>query len=510
MIVGWLPPRVLPSWNGARPQLFLKRLDSPDAIALDLPAAHLASISPTGELAILLDDPSKPTRRLARAALTGGAPRAMAEQVASSDWGRQGSDVIVNRFENHKTTIEYPRGHVLYETTSRAGVVRLSPRGDVIALSIHPLVRDTRGQIALLDLEGRVQTLTPEWSEIEGLAWSPSGKEIWFTGTPSAGQPALFAVSRTGAVRTLSRIPSGMQILDVSSDGRVLLATTPSRFELKGKAPGSSTERELSWLDISVALTLSRDGRTLLFAEASSVVGESYAVCVRDMDGSPVVRLGDGIPLDLSPDGKWVLSRPPQSDAELAMLPTGAGERRIVEGQGLTLTGGQWLPDGRRMLVSGRDEGGELRMYVQDVDGSNRRPITPAGVGHRPGWRPPFPVSSDGRWVAAPDAAGRFELYPTEGGAPVTIPGLGLDEDLVCWSEDGRWIYVAATRRLPYNIDRIDWRSGRRERWKSIAPSDAAGVDGGLFSFTMTPDGRAYAYCFRRVLSELYLVEGLR
>jgi hypothetical protein len=33
-------------------------------------------------------------------------------------------------------------------------------------------------------------------------------------------------------------------------------------------------------------------------------VGTNYAVCVRQTDGSPVVRLGEGQAIALSPDGK--------------------------------------------------------------------------------------------------------------------------------------------------------------------------------------------------------------
>lgn len=48
-----------------------------------------------------------------------------------------------------------------------------------------------------------------------------------------------------------------------------------------------------------------------------------------------------------------------------------------------------------------------------------------------------------------------------------------------------------------------------RERWKEFMPSDPAGVTLINPAF-LTPDGRHYVYSFRRVLSDLYLAEGLR
>ena len=99
-------------------------------------------------------------------------------------------------------------------------------------------------------------------------------------------------------------------------------------------------DRDLSWLNTSHVRALSQDGQTLLFAETG--LGTNYAVCLRKTGvspgesksgGSPVIRLGEGWPADLSADGKWVLavvqSRPPQ----LVIYPTGAGETRNFDGR---------------------------------------------------------------------------------------------------------------------------------------------------------------------------------
>lgn len=51
--------------------------------------------------------------------------------------------------------------------------------------------------------------------------------------------------------------------------------------------------------------------------------------------------------------------------------------------------------------------------------------------------------------------------------------------------------------------------TGRRTTWKSLMPGDRAGLID-LWFVGLSSDARSYVYSFRRVLSTLYLVEGLR
>jgi hypothetical protein len=56
---------------------------------------------------------------------------------------------------------------------------------------------------------------------------------------------------------------------------------------------------------------------------------------------------------------------------------------------------------------------------------------------------------------------------------------------------------------------RLDLETGRREPWLELTPPDRAGV-GGTVGAWLTPNGRFYAFGYRRLLSDLYLIEGLR
>ena len=107
------------SWDGNARKLFLKHPSSPEALPLELPSANLLSISPSGEMAIDVDcrgtHPSVCAGTLARAALTGGAPRDVAENVQEADWAPNGSDMLVVRDVGGKARIEFPIGKVVYE-----------------------------------------------------------------------------------------------------------------------------------------------------------------------------------------------------------------------------------------------------------------------------------------------------------------------------------------------------------------------------------------------------------
>ena len=61
---------------------------------------------------------------------------------------------------------------------------------------------------------------------------------------------------------------------------------------------------------------------------------------------------------------------------------------------------------------------------------------------------------------------------------------------------------------LPCRVARVNVETGRRELWREIAPADAAGVVA-VPRVIPTPDGKAYFYNFRRILSELYVADGI-
>jgi Tol biopolymer transport system component len=141
------------------------------------------------------------------------------------------------------------------------------------------------------------------------LVWSPSGEEIWFTASKTSEAAALHAVSLSGAQRLLYRAPALLRVHDVSRDGRVLLTTDRSGVGILARARGEKQERNLSWLSSSSVRDLSEDGSLLLFNERPEyAAGSKPGIYLRKTDGSPAVRLGEGVAFGFSPDRKWVLS----------------------------------------------------------------------------------------------------------------------------------------------------------------------------------------------------------
>lgn len=67
----------------------------------------------------------------------------------------------------------------------------------------------------------------------------------------------------------------------------------------------------------------------------------------------------------------------------------------------------------------------------------------------------------------------------------------------------------------PARVFRFNLQTEQKTPWKDLQPSDPAGLfyvgrmDSGRDLF-VTRDGRAYAYMYNRVLSDLFLVDGLK
>jgi hypothetical protein len=62
-----------------------------------------------------------------------------------------------------------------------ASDLRISPDGNTVAYVEHPERWDSFGHIAIVDRAGKKTILTGDYSSALGLAWDPSGKEIWYT-----------------------------------------------------------------------------------------------------------------------------------------------------------------------------------------------------------------------------------------------------------------------------------------------------------------------------------------
>jgi serine/threonine protein kinase len=504
------------AWQGGPMDVFTARPEAPEARSMGLNRTQLVSVSSASEMAVLLNSKAIGTwvsmGTLARAPLVGGAPREVLEQVQWADWAPDGNTLAVVRDFGGRNRLEFPIGKPLYESGGWIGHPRVSPKGDWIAFADHPVQGDDRGSLTVVDLAGHKKTLSEEWYTIQGLAWSPDGKEVWFTASKSGVDRTLYAVTMDGKERMVLRLPGALMLFDIFKDGRVLLMRASWRRELVGITEGETRQRDLSWLDYSYPAELSSDGKTLLFDEEggggslaySKSGGLSYAVYIRKTDGSPAVLLGEGGAIALSPDRKSVITQTQDSPSQLRLLTTGAGEARDLTHDNINHSWAHWFPDGKRILSSGNEPDKGVRLYVYEPAAGKQQAITPEGVNGTT-----FVISPDSNWVAGigPDQKGY--LYPVGGGGAKLIPGMNPGEQPITWSADGRSLYIYQPGELPARVDRLDLQTGQRVLWKNLMPTDPAGVET-IGPILLTPDAKTCVFGYHRMLADLYLVEGLK
>ncbi len=511
---GWKNVVYGAAWEGRPSEVFLTLGDAAESRSLGLPPGDLLSASSSGELAILLAkqvaSSTTGTGTLARVSLGGGAPREILEGVAFADWAPDGKTLAIVRNGGRGQSVEFPIGTPIYETTATLNGFRVSPRGDRMALMEQQvpsfdLSFSLPNEIVVIDRAGKRTKIASWVGNSNLLAWSPSGDEIWYPASAGRRDGFLFAASLSGKVRTVLQVPGSLTIHDIAPDGRVLLEQDIWQGGAMAFGAGAARERDISWLDQTQVADISADGRSVLLSETNEGGGADGSVYLRGTDGSPAVRLGDGVAAALSPDGRWAITIPRHAPTQLVLLPTGTGAARPLGTQGLTYVAAAWFPDGKRILASGFEAGHGIRAYIQDLDNPAPKAITPEGMAGYPA------LSPDGKRLAVPMADGRFLIYPVDGGGqPRAITGIEVGESISRWSADARTLYVYRLGPVPARVFRVDIATGRRELWKELAPADFGGLMR-INKVAVSPDGRSYAYFYDRVLySSLYIAEGLK
>lgn len=505
-------------WDGGPMQLYAGSIDSPAAHSIDPSKADLLAVSSTGELAVALNrrfvEPWIPIGTLARVPAQGGTPREVAVGALDADWSPDGSSLVYSTRAHGKFQLRLlPSGRVLYETAGYISHMRFSPDGKRVAFMDHPIYGDDRGTVAVVDMEGNKKTLTPEYTTEQGLAWTPDGREIWFTANPALDW-SLWATTLDGKQREIVRDVALLTLQDISRDGRVLVTSfTISSQVIAGGATGPES-RNLVTYQWGNVVALSADGQKAAITEFNASPSTDYGLYIRNVDGSPGTALGEGRALDFSPNGKSVLAYLPSQNDKLMLIPTGVGETRTLPSVGLHYQDGVFLPDGRRLVVIASEQGKAGRIYLQNVEGTAPpRPITPEGIAPSS-----MVVSPDGKWVTALIAGSKDSeegleqvamMYPIDGDAPPRpVKGVDPEDTLVQWLNDGK-LLVAPRGEVPLEVFKLDPATGKRELWRRFAPSDPNGV----FSFRrvyVTRDAKRYIYETRRVMSNLWVLEGLK
>jgi eukaryotic-like serine/threonine-protein kinase len=496
------------AWEGRPVELFSAQTGSTESRPLGLTTTDILSVAPSGELAVSTNNHSgagfESLGMLARAPQAGGAPREIVNDVEYADWSADGSTLAVVRRVAGKERLEYPLGKMIYETAGWISHPRISPDGKLVAFLDHPFALDDSGNVATIDKSGNKKVLTGQFISVQGLAWSPGGNEIWFTGTTSGSSRELRAVTFSGKERLVYLGTGTLTLHDISREGKVLFSRDDYRAGMIGLAPGETKERDLSWHDWTTPRDISDDGKLVSFDETGEAGGETGGIYVRRTDGSPAVRLADGETPTLSPDGKWVLARGTGAIKGLMLLPTGAGDSRTISSGDVHVHSAYFFPDARHILEMGNVQGHGLRVWVQDLEGGAPRAISPEGVAVRAR----SCISPDGAQVAARDPEGKITIYPAGEGKSFVLPNTLPGEFPGQWTPDGKSLLVSGAD-VPARVFMIDVATGQRKLFANYSPADPTGL-APLTAPNYSRDLKSYVFAYSRITSDLYIVDGLK
>jgi serine/threonine protein kinase len=494
------------AWEDQPPEIFAAYPANPESRPLGLGHADVLAIAPNGEMAISLGRRFVggwvTSGRLARVPLFGGAPREVAEDIVEADWDPKGKELAGIRRTPGGFAVEMPLGNTIFTAPHWLSHVRVSPNGDRLAFLEHELWGDDAGRLVIVDRQGRRLAQSERFPSTTGVAWR-SNDEAWTCAHHDVAGRDIVSLTVKGKQRIVLPVPGRFAIHDIARDGRVLASVESGRREIVTGMRGEERERNITWLDWSFLSGLSPDGKTVLFEEQGQARRGGNAVHVRRTDGSPAVRLGEGAARAFSPDGSAV-AMIPHGAAEMQLVPIGVGTPRVVPLQGLEgCTWWDWTPDGRTMIVWAHHGEGRSRHFALPIDGSGPpRPVGPPG----PGLHIAIAPDSQSMLVSMHDR--NVAIIPLDGGEPRSVPGTRAGDVPLQWSDDGNAVFVFQPGRVSMTIDRVDLGTGARTEWHAIQPADPAGIMG-ILPVLMTRDGQQYAYCYRRFISDLYIIEGL-
>ncbi len=494
------------AWRGKPFELFTTRIDSIESRSMAL-AGDVSGISQAGDILVLLGWHSRfwwnMSGTLARGSLSGGAARPLLEDVCGADIDGSGKEMAVVRCGSSQQTLEYPLGHVIYRTTGWVDHVRFSPAADAIGFLDHPVAGDDRGYVAWVDRQGKVSRVTSEWSALKGLAWTPNGEELWFSGSQAGEQTEIWAVTRTAHQRMVFTGPTDIWLQDIAGNGKILVTQVRATNDVAVRRPGQQLDQIVDLASEAGTLSgVSDNGSLIALSYVGVASGTDYLTYVANSDTHEAIRLGDGAASGISPDGKWVVSFFPSTPGKMALYPTGPGETRTFNLGGIRNVSvfSSWTHDSSKIVFTGTDAGQPPRGYLLDVATGKWNPITPEGTTE-------VMVAPNGQYAIGRSEQRGFELFPVGGGQSQSAKGIANTEDVVQWYASSTQVYVW-DRRFPAHIALVNPWTGERKPWLETMPPDSSGVLYG--NFFITPDGKTYAYRFRRVLTALFLGEGLQ
>jgi hypothetical protein len=487
-------------------QIYSMRLGVLQPVKVAVESAALLAVSSGDEMAV----GTEPTygnnywvSNLSVVAVTGGTPRPLLNGVIAADYA-QGKTMAVSRLLEGKCVLEYPVGKKLYESGGYLDYVRVSPDGKSVGFLVHPVLGDDKGWVALAGSDGKVRQLTEQMESVQGLAWTPDGKEIWYTAAMSGASNTLYAVRAAGKpeVRVILGMPVPAQLQDIGPNGRVLMRVIVGGYTIS--AVDGATGKETPQMGLyshSVPNQISPDGKALVFSEYGGPVGALYQVVYRKMDGSPPLVLGSGDNARLSPDGASVGALVGTTPPQVAIYPIGAGESRMLVLK--NLAGARrmdWFPDGKHVVIDGVETGKGRRSYKLDLSSGELEPIGPEDFAAEL-------VAKDGRHILGTTPKGEM-ILDTETQTLQPVIGIGPTDIAYEWMGDSQGLMVYTRSADVASVYRLDPVTGKKTVLKTVVEKDKAGV---LYERMMlAQDEKSYIVLKAREADSLWMADGVR
>jgi Tol biopolymer transport system component len=500
-------------WHGSPFGLYETTLDRPGSGTLLPPDIHdpeyeLLAVSPNSRLAVLLDPQHYGGIQIGTLAIQDmyeSSPEPISPNVSSADWSPDGATLVYSvldskegfsikaySLELHKDRRIYPER---IQFTDSFTNVRYSPNGQLLAFEHH--LMDGQSYVVILNpSKGSIRTSIP-YSNIDGLAWSPDGKEVWFTAAEKGDARSIRAIDTSSHERLVFSAPVNLKLQDISKAGDALVICEFAFSSLfVNRSQGQANATEVPFFDWSTLGDISNDGNKIVFEERSEAFPKP-SLYVQDGGGLLPKPLGEAsLPASISPDGKDILAVTNEPCPRVVIFFPNLSSQ-IITKPDVCVSSIAWLPDGRRFVFTGASREHRGRCFVQSRDGADARSFTAENTSCSV-------VSPDGGYalMSTGNEFYKAAIDKTEAPVKVSIPTQFVP---IRWATTN--LVVAIEKRNPLEIDTVEIASGRIVG--KVPIKLPIGVEF-ISSLNVSTDSHIYAFSAFNRLSSLYLIKGLR
>lgn len=486
------------AWNGGDSRIFVVTPGATQAQTTNQAEAWVAGFPHKGQIGFFRTDGEPKKVLLETEPLSGGVARVLSDRATDADWAPDGRLAVITHDASYYS-IEYPPGESVYRSTVRLDNMRVAPAGDRIAFAEHPLPMDDAGTIMVVDTRTKqAHVLSPNWASIEGLAWYPSGREVWFTAAAAGVERELMAVALNGRARTVAQMPGGMELLDIDASGRVLIDRNAQHMSMIAGVMDRGDQDDISWLDWSSAAAVSNDN-SVLFDESGSGGGAGYSIYLRHAGSDTPARIGHGRAMDLSSDCRWALAGDARDPTKLSIISTRDGGSQPVNGHRMRYRWAKFIPGKFAILFSGARPEEPPALYTQRLPDGPPVLISPDASADR------MVLSSDGQFAAGYKGSGQITIVDLARHSERILP-VDDGEHPVAFSGDDA-VLVSEVKKREILVKRLDLVTGQLTPYSRIPTPDRTGIVT-TFPVIISPNLRFYAYSRLQSLSNLYIVSG--